>query len=458
MATEKTVNMFKELESSQASPKVVSHLRRLVTEGHEFDCYKINAFRIGKELEVGRSEALRALLYATRIGIFDLNFDVHCPSCYGVPAYHKHLMGLQNNAHCPLCELDWALDFEEQVEVTFTVNPEIRSLEYKDWGERDFNGMMEWLDDMLVREQRELAVGICVEPGETKVVETTLTDGEYCFYMPSHREVGGLLIVEGEECAETQQVKLSAGSDGTFDIRELTLKPGPIEFTVTYDYPTFNGFLVVSTAPRHNWVSAAYLMAQQDFRDLFHSEYLAPDTSFAIRSVTLVFTDITGSTEMYERLGDGKAYNLVQEHFKVMTEIITKHEGGIVKTIGDAVMAAFPNNQQGLRAACLIQEAFSKREDILADVTVKIGLHRGPSIAVTSNKATDYFGRTVNIAARVQGESGPGEVVVSQSVLDDPDVSAFLKKRQYPCIEKTVNLKGIAGDVKVTVLTPKPTK
>ena len=406
MITEKTLSLFKELESSEANGKVVAHLKKLISEGSDYDCYKINAFRLSEELSVSRPDALRALLFATRIGLFDLNFDVHCPSCFGVPAYYKHLMGLQNNAHCPLCEIDWSLDFEEQVEVTFTVNGAIRKIEYRDWVERDFNGMMEWLNDMLVREKRELTIGICVEPGETKTIQADFEEGEYVFYMPSHRELGGILIVEGEGTKEKRAVTLKANDKGEFDIKELDLRPGPIEFTVCSDYPTFNGFLVVSTAPRHNWVSAAYLMAQQDFRSLFEAEYLAPETSFSIRSVTLLFTDITSSTEMYERLGDGKAYNLVQEHFKVMTKIIADNEGGIVKTIGDAVMAAFPNNCQGLRAACQIQEAFAERKDILADVTVKIGLHRGPTIAVTSNRATDYFGRTVNIAARVQGKSG----------------------------------------------------
>ena len=455
MTKEKTLSLFKELESSQANDKVVAHLESLVTKGSDHDCYKINAFRLAQELSVSRREALRALLFATRIGLFDLNFDVHCPSCFGVPAYYKHLMGLKNNAHCPLCEIDWSLDFEEQVEVTFTVNEAIRKIKYADWVERDFEGMMEWLDDMLVREKRELALGICVEPGETKTAEVAMEDGEYVYYMPSHRELGGMLIVEGEKTNEKQVVTLKANQEGEFDTRELHLKPGPVEFTVSYDYPHFNGFLVVSTAPRNNWVSAAYLMAQQDFRSLFEAEYLAPETSFAIQSVTLLFTDITSSTEMYERLGDGKAYNLVQEHFKVMTDIIAEHEGGIVKTIGDAVMAAFPNNCQGLKAACLIQEAFAQRDDILSDVTIKIGLHRGPTIAVTSNRATDYFGRTVNIAARVQGKSGPGEVVVSHEVLDCPEVKEFLDTKNYPATEKKTTLKGIEGEVQVTVFTPK---
>jgi class 3 adenylate cyclase len=106
-------------------------------------------------------------------------------------------------------------------------------------------------------------------------------------------------------------------------------------------------------------VSAAYVTSQQDFRDLFSGEFLAPGVSFAMRSITLMFTDIRGSTEMYETLGDGPAYAFVQEHFKLMSDEIRQHEGAIVKTIGDAVMAAFDLNANAVRAALAIQSSFN---------------------------------------------------------------------------------------------------
>jgi class 3 adenylate cyclase len=144
----------------------------------------------------------------------------------------------------------------------------------------------------------------------------------------------------------------------------------------------------------------------------------------------------------------------VQDHFRVMTDEIRKHEGGIVKTIGDAVMASFPVNVDAVRAACHIQERLAREPHPVGGVEVKIGLHRGPTIAVTSNRSLDYFGRTVNVAARAQGQSKPRAVVMTDAVLDDPAVRALLAERGYPAERFEATLKGIDGRVHLTCIYP----
>ncbi len=153
---------------------MVERLRQLLLEGSDFDCYKINAFRLAQELGLAPAEALRALLFATRIGLFDLNFDIHCPSCGGLPEYHRHLMGLQNRAHCQLCRVDWELSFDDQVEVTFTVNPEVRTIDYQDWADRDQEGKFAWWSDVLIREGRMPDALQGIAPGATEVIDLNL--------------------------------------------------------------------------------------------------------------------------------------------------------------------------------------------------------------------------------------------------------------------------------------------
>ena len=446
------MDLFTELRSSKANKQVISHLENLVAKGSDFECYKINAFRLADELHVSHREALRTLLFATRLGIFDLNYDIHCPSCMGIPAYSKHLMGLEETAHCPLCTIDWSLDLEEQVEVTFTVNPELRQIEIKDFAERDFEGQQELVSSMLEREGRALKLGLGLFPGQEANGEMELKKGDFTYYVPAE-DHAGQLVVTGEETAEAQTFSIVAHADGSFSPASISARPGKIKLVVSTEYDRVVGLAVRTQGPKNNWVSAAHVIAQQDFRDLFGSEYLAPDLSFAIRSVTLMFTDITASTEMYERLGDGPAYALVQDHFSVMTEVIAQHEGGIVKTIGDAVMAAFPRTIDGLSAACEIQQAFTERSDNLAGVTVKIGVHRGPAIVVTSNRATDYFGRTVNLAARVQGEAEASQVVVGPAVIEDKKSADYLAEMGYKLDVCTRSLKGIEEPVALTVIS-----
>jgi adenylate cyclase len=445
-----------DLESSNAHPDVVERLRQLLLEGSDFDCYKINAFRLAEELGLAPAEALRALLFATRIGLFDLNFDIHCPSCEGLPEYHRHLMGLQNRAHCQLCRVDWELSFDDQVEVTFTVNPEVRTIDYQDWADRDQEGKFAWWSDVLEREGRMPDALQGIAPGATEVIDLNLqAHKRYTYHMPTRLERAGLIRVEGQPTSEVSEAALRADDDGRFSAAELVLPPGPARLSVHYDTTVPCGFILAPVEAKKNWVSAAFLTTQQDFRDLFEGEFLAPDASFAIRSLTLMFTDIKDSTAMYEDLGDGRAYAVVQDHFRVINELIRRDGGGVVKTIGDAVMAAFPRAADGVRAACDIQQALACSDGPASDVVVKVGLHRGPTIAVTSNRSVDYFGRTVNIAARVQGAAGAGEVLMTRALHDDPAVAAELEARGLQIERQMAEFKGIAEAAEVFVISPR---
>ncbi len=443
------VERLDELAGSTAHPAVVAHLRGLLDHGRDVDCYKVNAFRIAEELGVPRPDAVRALLFATRLGLFDLHWDVHCPSCKGIPEYHRHLMALQTRAHCKLCEIDWALDFSEQIEVTFTVNADVRPIAVRDFADYAFPEVMGWFAEISAREGRVPVVGAVLEPGETRQLRGVVEAGELIAYVPSHLERGVRLRVAGAAVATEQPVTIVVDADGTVSAAPAELAPGRVEFEVRYGYHKPWGFGVRGLGPERNWVSATYLTSQQDFRDLFNGEFLAPEASFAVRSLTFLFSDIKGSTEMYEALGDAGAYAIVQEHFRVMSEVIRRHEGGIVKTIGDAVMAVFPVNADGVRAACEIQRTFSASADPLRSVEVKIGLHRGPVIAVTSNRAVDYFGRTVNVAARAEGQARPREVLVTAAVLADPAVRALLETHGLTTAAFTAAVKGVAQPIEM---------
>lgn len=443
------VERFDELAGSVAHPAVVAHLRQLIDGGGDVDCYKVNAFRIAEEVGVPRPDAVRALLFATRLGLFDLHWDVHCPSCKGVPEYHRHLMALQTRAHCRLCEIDWALDFSEQIEVTFTVNADVRAIKVREFDDYQFPEVMDWFAAIVGREGRTPVVGAVLQPGEARRLVGVAEAGDLIALVPSHLEGAARLAVSGAPVTGEQVIDVQVGRDGTVMVRPTELAPGPVAFDVHYGYGKPWGFGVRAIAPQRNWVSATYLTSQQDFRDLFNGEFLAPEASFAVRSLTFLFTDIKGSTEMYEALGDAGAYAIVQQHFRVMSEVIRRHEGGIVKTIGDAVMAVFPVNADGVRAACEIQRTFGASADPLRKVEVKIGLHRGPAIAVTSNRAVDYFGRTVNVAARAEGQARPREVLVTAAVLGDPAVRAHLDASGLTTTAFTAEVKGVAQPIEL---------
>src|SRR5260221_13309537 len=120
--------------------------------------------------------------------------------------------------------------------------------------------------------------------------------------------------------------------------------------------------------------------------------------------MTFLFTDLRGSTDLYERIGDLAAFELVRAHFRVMQEIVASEAGAVVKTIGDAVMATFPTPDRAVSAALRMRDAMQglNAERQGEDLMLKIGIHAGPSLAVTLKDSQDYFGLNVSIAPRVQ--------------------------------------------------------
>jgi len=191
----------------------------------------------------------------------------------------------------------------------------------------------------------------------------------------------------------------------------------------------------------------------QAFRDLFADAVLRPGDQVAIGRIAFLFTDIKGSTDLYNRVGDARAYGFVREHYAVLTRAVREHDGAVVKTIGDAVMAAFTDPLNALDAALAIRDdiaLFNRRlaaeaggDDVA--ILVKIGLHSGACIAVTLNDRFDYFGRTVNLAARLQGESAGGDIVLSAILAAEHGVAERVATLDAQA--ETARVKGFAEPV-----------
>lgn len=438
---------LEELDATNSSRAVCAEIRRLIEHGSDLDLYKLNAYRLGRAAGVPVEATLRTLLFATRLGIFDLNYDVYCPECRGNTEYAKHLMGVAAASHCNLCTVDFTIEFLDQIEVTFTINPGVRAIDIVDFSDRDRRGKGQWFADVAGRNDRYPTLqGQFAEPGSARAMAGVLAAGTYDLYVPRALAKKAVIVVVGQPTTEIQHAQAAAHEDGRIEPERLTFRPGPVEITATSRIPNWP-ILGLKQGEPAQWMSATFVTSQQEFRDLFGGEYLAPGVTFAVRSVTLMFTDIRSSTEMFEELGDSPAYALVQDHFTTLARIIGEHRGGIVKTIGDAVMAAFPANVDAVNAAIAIQRTFHTEVVRGRRIELKIGLHRGPTIVVTSNRNLDYFGRTVNMAARVQSASRPGEVVISDEVAADPAVAPVLASVECEVVHAA--LKGIGEGLRL---------
>jgi class 3 adenylate cyclase len=195
------------------------------------------------------------------------------------------------------------------------------------------------------------------------------------------------------------------------------------------------------------YVSGLDCMHLPLFRELFETETLALRETLQIKQVCIMFTDIKGSTQLYDRFGDSAAYVLIRDHFDILFRQIELHDGVVVKTIGDAVMASFKRPRDGVAAALAIHrgfEQFNQRQDIRHEIPVKLGLHAGSTIVVNLNNRIDYFGQTVNMAARIQGTAGGDEIIMSHAIRTDPESVQLLQRDVRSVTKRVVSLKGIA--------------
>jgi class 3 adenylate cyclase len=192
--------------------------------------------------------------------------------------------------------------------------------------------------------------------------------------------------------------------------------------------------------------TAAEVTALQMFRDLFAAEALRPGEQISVGTLTILFTDLKHSTQLYREIGDATAFGRVMNHFDVVRKSIAEHDGAVVKTIGDAVMAVFRSASDALGAMLEVQQALASPADGSRPLALKAGLNTGPCIAVTLNDRLDYFGSTVNMAARLECLSSGSDVIISRSVYEDAKVRELIQAEGLEAVEFDMSLKGFEDE------------
>jgi class 3 adenylate cyclase len=265
-------------------------------------------------------------------------------------------------------------------------------------------------EDYEARVDEFILESLELPPGEKAVISLQLPEGFVIVFEPV-THTAQFLDVKGEPTKERQG--LSLVFDRTHRHSDtLELRAGPVRILVENhtEVRTLPSVCVANDAlhgllgHRRPFLTAKRLLSNQTFRDIYRTDTIEVDQRLKITSLTFLFTDLRGSTELYERVGDLAAFDLVKTHFSILNEIVSAEAGAVVKTIGDAVMATFPTPDRAVAAAMRMRDAMRKfNEDRSSeDLLLKIGIHEGPCIAVSLNERQDYFGQTVNIASRVQ--------------------------------------------------------
>ena len=247
--------------------------------------------------------------------------------------------------------------------------------------------------------------------------------------------------IKAENYCDSCQVNFTNYADQNITIT-LSLHPDLLDTTPSEDKEK------KQPDERLQAVTALDLIGIPAFREHFSDDIPALDQSIRIRSVSILFSDLIHSTALYSSMGDLNAYAFVKDHFDLVFTEIVEHSGGIIKTIGDAVMAVFRDAKTPIEVSFHIKDKLNQLlvnrfgEDVSG---IKLGISNGTALIVNMNNNLDLFGSTVNLAARIVRFSDRNSIAVTSPIMEDHEVQKYLAKENFIVQTLKEELKGIPG-------------
>jgi len=406
---ERLASIRQDLVQRGASSDLVDRLVATIEQTDELALARIRPYALADQWGVPRRSVLELCLLATRAGLLEFQWRVLCPLCRGARTGETSLRDVRSAVHCDSCNVDFTANFERSVELAFRPNPGIREIAMS-----EFCVGGPQLTPHIVAQQLRSA-------GTNRTLTIPLEPGRYRLRTPLQP---GSLALEARAGGQDQLTLTASDAGWSDDEISMSTKPS---ITLTNTTTVEQLFILERTAWTDDAATAADVIALQLFRDLFAGEALRPGEEFAVGSLAIVFTDLRSSTHLYREIGDAAAFGWVLDHFDVVKASIAAEGGTVVKTIGDAVMAVFRRPVCAIRAMLDAQARLASPPAGRGPLPLKVGVHYGPCIAVTLNERLDYFGSTINIAARLEGQSSGADVIVSTAVRNDPEVGALIR-------------------------------
>jgi adenylate cyclase len=390
--------------------EIAERLVELVASAPDPEVDRVRPFELAERWGVDRRAVLSACLEGVLDGLLELHWDLVCPSCRTSAERKPTLSELTREGHCQLCDISFELELDRAVEAVFRPPRQLRRV---DEGPYCIGGP--------ARTPHVVSQAILPANG-TAILHAPSALGRHRVFLRG----GGVATVDvvGEGPSEG---RLRAVGD-TLEPSSLELGPGG---AVVVDQPGGSERHVKLERLEYASLAATAhdVSTLPAFRRQFASQVLRAGLTLRVARVALLFTDLTGSTALYSEVGDAEAFSVVQRHFELLARIVEEHGGSVVKTIGDAVMAAFVQDAGAVRAAVAMQSAFPRfrsQQAVARSVFLKVGVHSGACYVVTANGILDYFGQAVNVAARLQGAAGPGEIVMPDALATEARRAGWL--------------------------------
>lgn len=456
---------------------VLAALGEAVRAAPDAELYLMNPYRFARERDLEPEATVDAFVAAVRGGLLQFAWTLTCPGCGLFTTRMPRMTELLPTYYCALCDMTHGAVLDRLVEVRFSVDPSVRRLALLEPAAQPGQGQPARDRFFLYRNGEALVCDLGQRLVTEQLLDALIVPGGQTAERPGALSPAQRLVAISHDVGLSfapppghlgAALRLESRDDTGCALRLVRYLEEPvlrIESALREEAVLglfdLTPFLDPSCALQHEYeparlletVTGKVLLCNQVFRDLFATETLSAGIALQVEQVTLLFTDLKGSTALYDAIGDVRAFSLVSEHFKILLSAVREHGGAVVKTIGDAVMGVFAEPLPALEAALAMAarlRAFNQQSG-LPPLSLKIGLHCGPCIVVSSNERLDYFGQTVNVAARVQGLADGEQIVLSDACAAAAGVAARIAG--LPQTRSRAVLKGVNEPVAVRTLS-----
>ena len=467
--------------NSRALPTLEATIRT----ADDYDLFRINPIRYGGTADLSDADAIELFVHAAKVGLLEMDWQLLCAYCPQIAGSFRELDKVHPRFQCEFCNAINDVALDDYIQVTFTVSERVRDnifrhperLSVEDYYLRYHfakgfippHGMTpEQIVAMLSRQFAD------IEARQQQSFDFDLPAGRFEVLDLSHNLLL-VFFVEGQPGdPQRTQIQLEDGrfrvpnrptgprdkvlGEGRFSFRQVAdVRPGKHRIEIDNRMDERGRFWMIQYPPAFEphrveyepFLSGKRLLLTPTFRELYKTQLVNEGEGLRVDDMTYLFTDLKGSTPLYDTVGDVNAYFLVRQHFEILNKIVRARTGAIVKTIGDAIMASFERPQDAVSAGIeMIQELTRFNQTVSQPLILKVGIHKGRSIAVTLNDRIDYFGQDVNIAARVQGLADGNEVCVSQEAMEAPGVADIVKGHRVSA--DFVHVKGVSQKVAIS--------
>lgn len=391
-----------------ANPAAVEALGKTLASAPDQEAARIRPLPLARRLGLPEREMVDACLIGAASGLLVPLWDVICPTCKIPSSIEDSLSAIKAHAFCPACSVGFSVDLANSVELIFRAHPDLRSSEIRTYC---IGGPAH---------SPHAAAQLVLKDGERLRFELSLEEGSY----------------ELRTTRDDWRVPFRVEIDHGPSRMELCLSPGtppsapPVLAAGTQSFEIINRaggervFRLERAAPRSDAFSAADAAIHPLFRQLFPEQTFREGELISLESISLLITDLHEPEKLYESLGEVEMLGVLHRHLRGLAVLVEEGGGTVLKAQSHGLVEAFPKVSDAIAVGVKVVSPWADGEGERR-LPVTAAVHRGPAMAATVSERIDYFGRTVTRLSSLLRLAGPGQVVASEEVAEEPGIEAL---------------------------------